>query len=603
MFSLLETPRNLIKAALGEIKADIIIEDTKLVSVVTGEILENNTIVIYNGYIVRVGRIDNVEKYIGSKTIRIDGSKYYALPGFIDGHVHIESSLLRVTEFGRLAIKHGTTTVIADPHEIGNVLGIDGVKYFIEESRYTPLRIFFDVPSCVPAVDPSFSLDTPGAIIDAGQIAVLMQDPSVIGLGEVMDMLSVLQAKLEVLSKIASARLAGKTVDGHAPLLRDEALDAYLCAGISSDHESTSTEEGLEKLRKGMYVMLREGSAWKDLGALSKLVTEHNIDCRRCLLVTDDISVEDLVEKGYLDYVVNLAIEYGIDPVKAIQMATINPAEHFKLDDRLGIIAPGRYADIVLSPSIEKIVVDKVFVNGDLVYGSGEWLYKTDGIYRYPEKAYKTIRIKRIPEPEDLLIKVDARKGFAEVNVIQAMPGSSLTKWVKGYVPIDHGYLKADIDDDILHIAVIERHHATGNIGKGFVKGFKLARGAIAQTIAHDTHNLIVVGTNPYDMAVAIKRIVEIGGGITIVVDGKEEATIKLPIAGLVSDENYEAVYKELKHMEEVSGSLGINFNNIHMTLGLIALPVIPELRITDKGLVDVMNGRIVEPIISIKNY
>ena len=600
MFSLLETPRNLVKAALGKVKADLIIEKTNIVNVVTGEILEKWDIIVYDGYIVRVDKINDLEKYIGNKTVIIDGEEYYSIPGFIESHVHIESSMLNVREFGKLAAIHGVTSIVADPHEIGNVLGIDGIRYFIEESRYSPVRFYFEVPSCVPAVDPSLGLDSGGMVIDAGQVAMLMQDPGIIGLGEVMDFISVLNAKTEVFVKIASAKLLGKVVDGHAPLLCGEKLDAYLVAGITSDHESTRTEEALEKLRKGMYIFMREGSAWKDLEALSKLITRYNIDTRRVTIAADDISVEDLVEKGYLDYIVNKAIDLGIDPIKAIQMVTINPAEHLKLDDRIGIIAPGRYADIILSPSIETINVQTTIINGEIIYKDGRWLYREPGTYNYPEKARRTINIRRVPEPDELLLKAPIDHGSVLVNIIEAIPGNALTKWIKDKLRVENGYIKSDPERDIIHIAVIDRHHGSGNIGKGFVKGLRLKKGAIAQTIAHDTHNLIVAGTNINDMILAIKAIVKVGGGIALAEEGKVRALIELPIAGLVSDKDYLTVYNQLKSMEEVVKDYGVNFNNIHMTLGLIALPVIPEIRITDRGLVDVNNGKLIKPIIEV---
>ncbi len=600
MFSLLETPRNLVKAALGKIKADLIIKKTNIVNVVTGEVLEKWDIIVYDGYIVRVDKINDLEKYIGNKTVIVNGEEYYSIPGFIESHVHIESSMLNVREFGKLAAIHGVTSIVADPHEIGNVLGIDGIRYFIEESRYSPVRFYFEVPSCVPAVDPSLGLDSGGKTIDAGQVAMLMQDPGIIGLGEVMDFISVLNAKTEVFVKIASAKLLGKVVDGHAPLLSGEKLDAYLVAGITSDHESTKPEEALEKLRKGMYIFMREGSAWKDLEALSKLITKYNISTRRITIAADDISVEDLVEKGYLDYIVNKAISLGIDPIKAIQMVTINPAEHLKLDDRIGIIAPGRYADIILTPNIETINVQTTIINGEIIYKDGKWLYKESGTYNYPEKARKTINIGGMPEPDELLLKTPIEHGSVLVNVIEAIPGSTLTKWVKDELKIENGYIKCDPERDIIHIAVLDRHHGSGNIGKGFVKGLRLKKGAIAQTIAHDTHNLIVAGTNTNDMIEAIRAVVKAGGGIALVIEGEVKALIELPIAGLVSDKDYITVYNQLKYMEEVIKDYGVNFNNIHMTLGLIALPVIPELRITDKGLVDVINGKVIRPIIEI---
>ncbi len=601
MFSLLEKPRRLIAAAQGRIKADMVVKNGTIVDVVTGELLEDWNIVVYDGVIVGMGRDLELDKYVGNRTVVIDASKHYVLPGFIESHVHIESSMLSVAEFGKLAAMHGVTSVVADPHEIGNVLGIDGIRYFIEESRYSPVRFFFEVPSCVPAVDPSLGLDSGGKIIDAGSVAMLMQDPGIIGLGEVMDFISVLNAKSEVLVKIASAKILGKVVDGHAPMLRGSMLDAYLVAGITSDHESTDPGEALEKLRKGMYIFMREGSAWKDLEALAKLVTEYNVDIRRITLAADDISVEDLVEKGYMDYIVNKAIELGIDPVKAIQMATINAAEHLRLDDKIGLIAPGRYADIVLTPSIKRISVKTTIIGGSIVYKDGEWLYKEAGKYVYPEKARETMNLKSIPREEELLLKAPIDNGEVLVNVIEAVPGSALTRWAREKLPVIRGYVRADASRDIIHIAVIDRHHGSGSIGKGFVKGLKLGRGAIAQTIAHDTHNLIVAGASPKDMVEAVKHVVDAGGGIALVVDGELKALIELPIAGLVSDKDYMTVYRELKSMEEAVRDLGVDFSNIHMTLGLIALPVIPELRVTDRGLVDVMNARIVDPIIEVR--
>ncbi len=592
MFSLLEKPRQLIEAALGRVKSDLVIRNASLVDVYTGEVIEDAGIAVYHGHIVRVAVGENMDKYIGAKTTVIDAEGKYLLPGLIDSHVHIESSLLSVTEFSKLALIHGTTAVVADPHEIGNVLGTTGVRYFIEESKHTRLRVFFEVPSCVPAVDPSYGLDTPGAIIDSGQVAVLMNEPSIIGLGEVMDIFSVLDARTEVLVKIASAKLAGKIIDGHAPMLRGERLDAYIAAGISSDHETTEPDEGMEKLRKGMYLMLREGSAWKDLKRLSELA-RRNISCRRCLLVADDISVEDLVEKGYMDYIVSLAVEYGFDPVHAIQMATLNAAEHIHMDHLLGGIAPGRYADLVISPSLEKIVPEKVFVEGELVARSGEYVAGEETRYRYPRRAYDTMNVKRIPSPGDLVPRHDG-DGEVRVNVIRAIPGSALTKWERHVLRVEDGIVMHDPSRDIIRIAVVERHHATGNIGLGFVRGFGLRDGAVAQTIAHDTHNLIVIGSSEDEMSVAVKEVVSAGGGIVIVSDGRVLGKVSLPIAGLVSDKPYMEVYRELKKIEEAATSLGIDFANMHLTLGLIALPVIPELRITDRGLVDAVHGRLV---------
>lgn len=596
MFSLLEVPRNLIKAALGELKASLIISNANVVSTTTGEVIEGCSIIVYDEYIARVDRVRDLDRYIGANTVVIDGGNRYALPGFIDAHVHVESSMLSVREFGRLAAMHGVTSIVADPHEVGNVLGIEGIKLMIDEAKYTPVRFFFEVPSCVPAVDPSLELDGGGALIDSGQVAFLMQDPGVIGLGEVMDFLSVINARTETLVKIASTKIHGKVVDGHAPMLRGRELDAYIAAGIGSDHESTAVDEALEKLRKGMYLYIREGSAWKDLLELSKIARSTGVDLRRVALVADDISVEDLIEKGYLDYIVNKAISYGVDPVKAIQMVTINPAERLRLDDKIGVLAPGRYADIVLSPSINEVSVEKTVIGGEVVYSSGEWIHGDAGSFTYPDKALRTVKIYRDIEPGDLVIKA-SRGVKALVNVIEVVPGSALTKWIKVEMSVDSSGL-LELPQEVAYVSVIDRHHGGRGIGRGFVKGLGLREGAIAQTIAHDTHNLIVAGSNPTDMCLAVRVLKESGGGIAFVVNGGVEALVELPLAGLMSVKKAEAVYGELKLLERALSRHGALFSHIYMTLSLLSLPVIPELRLTDKGYIDVVSGRVVEPIV-----
>ncbi|MEM2854950.1 MAG: adenine deaminase [Desulfurococcaceae archaeon] len=599
MFSLLEIPRNLIKAALGELKASLIISNANVLCTTTGEVVEGCSIIVYDEYIVRVDRVRDLDRYVGANTVVVDGGNRYALPGFIDAHVHVESSMLNLREFGRLAAMHGVTSIVADPHEVGNVLGIEGIKLMIDEAKHTPVRFFFEVPSCVPAVDPSLELDGGGAIIDSGQVALLMQDPGVIGLGEVMDFLSVINARTEALVKIASTRIHGKVVDGHAPMLRGRVLDAYIAAGIGSDHESTAVDEALEKLRKGMYLYIREGSAWKDLLKLSEIAKSTRIDLRRVALVADDVSVEDLVERGYLDYIVNKAISYGVDPVKAIQMVTINPAERLRLDDKIGVLAPGRYADIILSPSINEVSVEKVVIGGEVVYSCGEWIYGDMGSFTYPDKALRTVKIHRDIEPGDLVVKA-SRGAKALVNVIEVVPGSTLTKWIKVEMSVDSSGLM-ELPQDVAYVSVIDRHRGGSSVGRGFVKGLGLRDGALAQTIAHDTHNLIVAGSDPRDMYLAVRVLKESGGGIAFVVNGEVEALVELPLAGLMSVKRAEAVYGELKLLERALSSRGALFSHIYMTLSLLSLPVIPELRLTDKGYVDVVSGRVVEPIVELE--
>ncbi len=586
--------KELIMASKGNIKADTIINNANLVSVTTGEIIEGVSIGIYKGIITRImDKNEDINQYIGNKTNIIDAKNNYVMPGFIESHIHIESSLLDVREFGKIEVKHGVTTVIADPHEIGNVLGYEGVKLFIEESNYALPRIYFEAPSCVPAIDLSKGLDSGAKVIDLNDISKLIKMDKIIGLGEVMDFQSVLEGNNNILEKLEITKSANKVIEGHAPLLNKEKLDGYLISGINSDHESSLLEEALEKVRKGMYIFIREGSAWKNLNELSKLITEYKIDNRRLILVGDDINVVDLVEQGHLDYLINKSIELGIDPIKAIQMVTINSAEHLHMDDKIGIIAPGRFADIVFSDKLDKINIKMTMINGEVVYKDGNIIKNMDSNYSYPQYAKNTMNIKTFNE-EDLLIKVNDNVKEVKANIIKAIAGSALTEKVVEDLPVKKGFVDSDIERNIMHIAVIDRHHASGNIGKGFVKDLGIEKGAIAQTIAHDTHNLIVAGYDVKDMITAIKYVMESNGGIAFVDKGKLISLVKLPVAGLISDSNYETVYKEVKQLEESLKASGASLNSVFMTLGLISLPVIPELRITDKGLIDVMKYEII---------
>ncbi|MGC8572705.1 MAG: adenine deaminase [Caldisphaera sp.] len=589
--------KELMMAAQGIIKADTIITNANLISVTTSEIIENASITTYKGIITRIlNKEEDINNYIGYRTKIIDAKNNYVMPGFIESHIHIESSLLNVREFGKLEVMHGVTTVIADPHEIGNVLGNEGVNLFIEESKHALPRIYFEVPSCVPAIDINKGLDSGAKIINNNDIRELMKSEKIIGLGEVMDFESVLQGEREMLERIEIAKNNNKVIEGHAPLLNKEKLDSYLIAGISSDHESSILEEALEKVRKGMYIFMREGSAWKNLSELSKLITSYKIDSRRLILVADDINVVDLVEYGHLDYLINKAIELGIDPIKAIQMVTINPAEHLRIDDKIGIIAPGRYADLVFSENLNKININTTIIEGEVVYRYGKIVKNIDDNFIYPKYASNTINLNKFSE-EDLLIKINDNLKEVNANIIKAIPGSALTEKTVEELPVKKGFIDSDEDRNIMHIAVIDRHHASGNIGKGFVKNLGIERGAIAQTIAHDTHNLIIAGYDVKDMITASKYVIESNGGIAYVDKGKLISIVKLPIAGLINNSSYGEVYREVKQLEESLSVAGGSLNSIFMTLGLISLPVIPELRITDKGLVDVMKGKIIDPI------
>ena len=589
----------LIDTIRGKRPASIIISNVNIVLTPTGEILENGAIIVAGRRIAGIGEYENLHRFIGRDTIVIDGKDWYAMPGFIDGHIHIESSLLTPRGFAKLALRHGTTTVVVDPHEIANVLGLDGVKIFLEEAKGLPLKILIDIPSCVPATDPEFGLETTNKVLTAKDIEELAKMEGTSGLGEVMDFVSVVNASKYVLEKIRVAYKYGLVVNGHAPLLRGELLDAYLDASIWSDHESVLYEEALEKLRKGMFVFIRQGSAWKDLKALIDL--PKKLDCKLCGFVSDDLNVADLYEKGHMDRVINEAIELGLDPIKAIQLATIGPALRLHLEDHIGILGPARLADIVLSPTLKQIRPETVISNGEIIYYKCE-LQKTIPRSTIPDFAKKTVNIKKIPEPEELMLRLDKEKGIVKVNVIKVEPGSAITKWITEELVVQDYYVRADPDRDIIYAVVIDRHKATGNIGKGFIKGLGFKGGALAQTIAHDTHNLIVAGTSPEDMSLAIKRIVELQGGIAIVDKGKVVAELPLPVAGLMSDKEPEEVYREYKELVRTAKeNFGVEFEAFFMTLALAALPVIPELRLTDRGLVDVNNAKLIPVIVKEK--
>ncbi len=592
----LEERIDLIETINGKRPADIVIVNANIVSVSTGEVLEDMDIVITGKRIAGIGKYSDPYKYVGNNTLIIDADKRYVLPGFIDPHIHIESSLLTPTGFAKLALRHGTTTVVADPHEIGNVLGVEGVEYFIKEARKLPLKILVDIPSCVPPLNPRYGLETTANIIDLEDIAKLAETEGTSGLGEVMDFLSVLRGDRKILEKIEIAYKNGLKVNGHAPLLSGVKLDTYIDAGIYSDHETVEYSEALEKLRKGMYVFIREGSAWRDLDRLLKLLLDNKIDCNLCCFASDDLNVMDLYEKGHMDRIINKAIEQGVDPIKAVKLVTINPATWLNLVEHIGIVAPSRIADLVFVKDLNYIEPETVIANGEIIVYKGEYK-KTFKQEEIPLRLMKTVNIGIDITWDKLVPKTSIREGYVYTNVIEVYPGSTLTKKVVEKIRVEENILK--LDRDLLYGAVIERHHATGNIGLGLIKGLGFKAGAIAQTIAHDTHNLVVAGTNPYDMVKAVKRIIELQGGIVVVDNDEIIAEIPLKYGGLMSIEEPEKVYKRYRSLvEEIDKRYGIGFESFFMTLALISLPVIPEIRLTDKGLVDVSKAEIIPLIV-----
>ena len=553
----IEELKKLIDVASGRKKADLVIKDAEIINVLTEEFIKAD-IAICGEKIAGIGSYNGIRE--------IDANGLYAVPGLIDGHTHIEMSMLSVTEFARLILPRGNTSVVADPHEIANVLGKDGIRVLIEEVKTIPLKVFFEVPSCVP----SSPLETPGAIITAEDVAEILEWDSVIGLAEVMNYPGVVNCDEEVLKKVTVAR--GKVVDGHCPMLTGKNLNAYISAGIGSDHENTKEDEAMEKLRLGMRVMIREGSVAHNLKSLLNVAKLGN---RYTMLVTDgDRTVRDLIEKGYMDYCYRRAVEEGVDPMKALQMCTINPAEYFGIN--AGLIAPGRFADVVLLKDLERFEVAKVIANGEPV---GE----IKRSYIYPEFVKRSVKIKKPITPEDIKIE-----GSGVARIIRVIEGEIVTEEEREFVE------GVDVERDILKIVVVERHKATGNIGKAYIRGFGLRRGAIATSIAHDAHNIVAVGVGDEDICKAVNRIAELQGGI-VVVDGDVKAELQLNIAGLMSEESAEVVARKLDRIHEEIRRLGCKLKSPILALSFMALPVIPKLKVTDLGLVDVEEFKVVD--------
>ncbi|MEW6377622.1 MAG: adenine deaminase [Thermodesulfobacteriota bacterium] len=553
-----------IRIASGEGKADLLIKNGRVVDVFSGQI-EKKNVAIFEGMIIGFG------DYPAREVMDVKGD--FLCPGLIDGHVHIESSMVTIPEFARAVLPNGTTTVVIDPHEIANVMGVEGVHLMAESARGIPLNVFVMVPSCVPATH----METSGTTLRAADIRTLLQEPWAIGLAEMMNFPGVIYRDPEVLKKIEMAE--GKRIDGHAPLLSGKGLHAYLVAGIRSDHECTTLKEAKEKLKNGMWIMIREGTTARNLKDLLPLVTPKN--SRRFLFVTDDRHPKELLEEGHINSMVKKAIRWGLDPILAIQMATLNAAEYFRLED-LGAIAPGYRADIVTFDHLGQFQIKKVFKDGVLVAEDGKMLSLSIRKRKRLE-AKGSIRIKPIKKEAFLL-----RSDQPLAKVIKLIPHQIVTKKVIKKILLKDGVACPDIREDILKMVVVERHRATGNIGIGFVQGFGLKKGAIGSSVAHDSHNLVIVGTNDQDILKAVKTIERMGGGLVAVSDGKVLASLPLPIAGLMAEVPISQVHRRLEALHRAAKFLGCNLPDPFMTLSFLSLPVIPELKITDKGLVDV---------------
>jgi len=560
----------LISVARGERPADLILANARVVNTFTGEV-ESGNVAICGDSIAGVG------DYRQAKQV-LDLAGKFVAPGLIDGHVHLESSMLDVSQYARAVVPRGTLAIVTDLHEIANVCGISGMKYVLNCARRLPFDLFLMAPSCVPATH----LETSGALITPEDIRQILRWRGVLGLGEVMNFPGVIGGNASVLSKIKMAK--GKVVDGHAPRVSGKNLNAYIAADIHSDHESVSLAEAREKLEKGMYIMIREGSSEKNLDALLPLITDKTY--QRCLFVVDDRNCADLLHDGDIDAVVRKAIKRGLDPVRAIQLATINHAQYFRLD-RLGAVAPGYFANLIILKELSDFRIDRVFYRGRLVAQDGKALFELCQSDR--SEVTNTVNIKPFGV-EALRLKA----GEEDKPVIEVIPGQIITKKRVARVKIENGLVVPDITRDILKLVVVERHKATGNIGVGLVKGFGLKKGARASSIAHDSHNIIAVGTNDDDIYIAVKEIERLQGGLVAVVGCRILASLGLPIAGLLSDEPLETVVKKVEKLEKEARELGTTLPSPFATLSFLALPVIPELKLTDLGLVDVNEFKLI---------
>jgi adenine deaminase len=568
---------------MGREPADLVIRGGRLVNVHTREILEGQDVAVAHG---RVAMFGDVSHTVGRGTRTIDAEGAYLVPGLVDTHMHVESVMVTVTRFAEAVLPHGTTTVFIDNHEMANVFGLDGMRWMLDEGLGLPLKVYLAVPSCVPAL-PGF--EDAGAALGPDEIREALGWDGVAGLGEMMNMPAVLEGDESIHAEIAATLERGMPVTGHWSLagVRDHRLQAYIAAGVDSCHETTSREDALAKLRAGMWVQFREGSTFRDVAALAPVLTEDGVDPRHCLLVTDDVLPETIAADGHMDRVLRHAVEAGIDPLVAIQMATVNGAEYFGLRHELGSIAPGRLADILLVEDLGDFRPHRVIVDGRDV---GEL-----PAHAYPAEAFESIRLARPQTAADQ--RIEASGEHATVRAIGVASGSVRTDHLVVELPVEGGEIHASVEADVAKIASIERHGGPGTVGLGFVRGLGLRRGAVASSIAHDNHNLLVAGMNDADMVFAVERLVQMGGGLAVVADGEVLGLVELPIAGLIADRPVATVAEETLALEEAYRSLGSPIENPSMIFSFLSLGVIPALRVTNRGLVDGVEFALVEPI------
>jgi len=575
---------SLIAVAAGREPADLVIQNCCWVNVHTREILPNSNIAIKNGRFAYCG--PEILHCIGNNTKIVNGEGRFAVPGFCDAHMHIESGMLTPGQFAHAVMAHGTTSMFTDPHEIANVLGLEGVRLMHDEAIIQPINIFTQMPSCAPSAP---GLETTGFEISPIDVEEAMKWPGIIGLGEMMNFPSIINGDEKLLSEIAITQNAQKIVGGHyaSPDLGKN-FHAYVASGVSDDHEGTCEKDALARARQGMRSMMRLGSAWYDVESQITAITEKKLDSRNFILCTDDCHSGTIVNDGHMNRVIRHAIKCGCEPVEAIQMATINTATHFGLERELGSISPGRRADIILTSDLKELPIEIVFARGVKVAEHGSSIIDPV-LLKWPNSVRNTVKLEKKLNAENFLIRAPKLKNTAKVKIIGVIENQAPTKLLKGVLPVENGFVKGDLDKDICQVALVERHRGTGQITNGFVSGFGYKeKCAVASTVAHDSHHMIIVGTDQENMALAGNHLASIGGGVTVFKDGVELATVSLNIAGLMSDAPARNVAKAADNMVEAMQICGCKINNGYMQHSLLALVVIPELRISDLGLIDV---------------
>jgi len=590
--------RDMVVVALGLSPAELILSNATLVDVVTSEIIEGVSVAIHRGRVAAVIE-DKPPKIKALEAVDLKGM--YIAPAFIDAHVHLESSFLSPAEFSVLAEMHGTSVAVVDPHEVANVGGKQLVELFAEMIAECAdcIKFLVQVPSCVPPTEDSWALDTPGSELTLEEISDLIE-LGFKGVGEVMDYEALLRGSERLLDIIRLGSERGLRIYGHLPLDGEAHVNAYFSTGISSDHEVSTPSGAISRLRRGVYTMVRGGGAWRDVNRIIPELSKKRVDTRRLILVSDDISVTDLVERGYMDSVIREAIESGLDPVRAIQAATINPAEYLRIDDYVGLIAPGRWGDIVVLRNLEKIEIFGVLRDGRIRVWNGAPLI-TRTISQNTLRRFVVMNVSTLSTWRRLTVEAPKNAVGAVVRAIEVEPGRTTTRFAVEELPVVDGYVASDPEHGVLHLAVIDRYGGGSAVGRGFIKGVSMrGRGAVAQTYAHDTHNIVVVGSDPRDMFEAVEALKRIGGGIVVVADGIPVAHLELEIGGVMSSKRWDEVYRSLKDVERAFEGLTNDaaFDDFFLTLSLISLTVIPEARLTTRGLLDVNSRRFVDVVL-----